>query len=578
MRDKSYKIYKNTMSKKMIAFGLSLAMLVGGSIAYGVGTHRILLPNSSRNTSYSTFSDNEPISTTENTSMNEDNNTTSMNETLYTDDDKVFEVSKNKDTYINQSYDDFYVNFKQSDLNEFKNYLKNIDNEYEYEDLYLVEEAYNKYKNINFSSVSNSGSIISGDVMYGYVIKNNNEYFSDKKNTESVIFSKLSKSDLKKICNEICESIKVRLYKSDLNVDIDKVNTLLRTMRIVSKNSSFDNVTYREDNLFIVNFKKIEDYGNINNIEDPFSEVIDHETGHILQKSADENLDDDTNQLGPFMENDNISVDSGYYTFLTEAAAELSMAKLLDIEPHTYTNPINYYNTLKYISTVGGKLNADEYDALFYEKNIEKVFVAFNAETKEEQLEIMKMFYSIEIMQTQPSDFYEAYKKYYGIDLNFNSDELEKLRLILRTDALDTMSKFYYKSLAIKAEEPLTINTIFYLIKLFEAKDFDHLHYNEKTRIQSGIEHFALYTDIQNHFFEMLANNTNYSFEEIVDMYEQYSMNVIKNEQNQKNYNINSFDKSTIEFFKETEEKKYFADIRSLRDMNEYCKTNDYSK
>lgn len=561
MKDKNYKLHKEPLGKKLIALGTVISILVGSGVYYGIKKN------------YPKYSDSQSVTYSYN--YGESSPATTSSSDINYNSDLAFVVSDAKDNYIEPEYKDFLVSFNTNDLNLFKEYLKSLDSSYTYEELYDIDTAYDKYKNMNFSNVSNENVIISSESLYDYVVKNNKEYFGDESNLESVAYSELSKSDLKAVCNELCEGIKQ--YVSDnSNINIESVNKLLKELRVLTKRSDMAHARYFEDNLLLVNMKKIEDYGKLKNIDNAFERVINHEAAHICQRAADDNLLDDINQMGICYEFDGLRNNPFYWNWFLEASAELQMMELLDVEQLTYPTQISYYKSLILTSILNERVSLDEFNEISYSKDVQKIFDAFDAKSKEEQIEIIKMLYSIEIMQSEPSDFYDAFKEKYNVSMS--SEEVENLRLCLRIDILETMTKEFYKSLANKASDGLTLNTIFYLIQDFEAKVYTHLHYNEKARIASGVDFFDFYKNIQDEFFEMISKNTNYELDEIIEMYNNYSMNIIEDGVKKKNYSLTSFDESTSNFLNEIEEENYFADIKNLRDMPEYCKENGYTQ
>ncbi len=563
MSKEKYKLCKQSLGRKVIALGTTASILIGS----GVYAFSHLKEN---NTWYSDSQASYTYDYNQNNKYESKTNMSSDSDSTF-----AYRISDKKDDYKEAKYKDFIINFNSKDLNAFKNYLMSLDSSYTYEDLYDIDAAYSKYKEMNFSYEKSSGHIISSDSLYEMVMKNNRTYFENDKAYESVAYSNLSKTDLKLVCQALCQSLQEIIAKNP-NVNADSINNLLKTMRILTQKSSFSNASYSEDNLLLVNMNQIKNYGKIKQINNAFYQVIDHEAVHIAQKSADENINDLTNQMGVCYEFDGLKNNPLYWNWLLEAWAELQMADILNDKTNTYSTQISYCKSLVLISTLNETMSVEDFNSIAYSKDIQKIFEAFDAKSKDEQFEIIKMLYSIEIMQSSPSDFFETFKNKYDIDLITNSKELENLRLCLRIDILETMTKEFYKSLATKSSDGLSLNTIFYLIKVYESKVFTHLHYNEKQRISSAVEFFDFYKDIQDEFFEIIARNTNYNFDEIVEMYDDYSMNVIENGEKKENYSLTSLQKSTEKFFRETEEENYFKEIKNLRDMPQYCKDNGY--
>ena len=497
----------------------------------------------------------------------------------YLDDKIAFEITPGDDPIIAKTTPEVYVNLNSSSCNNYLNFINSMDSTYTFENLYGIDEALKKY-NSNTSvthsyDITQGTGILTADTLYKKVKQNNKTFFENKQKSSN--YKKINDWYIKDICQLLVDSINTEL---DSNPDIDKneLFCVLNDLKIMGKPVNFSNAYYDENNILVVDKENIKNYQFFNDDVDAFRQVIYHESMHIIQSSCKDNEKNDEFELGICHMYDHLKVNPFYWSWFLEAAAEKEMSKILNEDTNTYSAPIGYYDSLILCSILNNDVSVNDVEDISFEKKTGSLFKIFNATSNKEKLEIIKMMYSIEIMQSEPEDFYNLYNQTYGINLNNDSEELERLRLTLRVDILKTLSKEFYKSLSLQLiNGNLTLNTVYYLINVYEADVFIHLFYNEKARIASGVEFFDFYTELQNEFFRMLESSLNYDFDQIVDMFNNYSMNVSYNGKVMKNYDLSSLE-SDANFIEKKRIQNYQTGIPTIRSMPEYCKNNGYSK
>ena len=560
---KKYKSLNNKKKKikrtftKVTSIGLGLALLIGGSIHY---INKKSEKEKNSNYTYSDYSND-------------------TNQNSYVDDKIAFEIIKGEDPIVEKSITNSSINLNISDYNEFINYVNSLDFNYKYEELYDINEAINKHssnKNTNHShDITNGTNVLTSELLYNRV-KMNNEIFFDDQNKSSG-YKKIKNSYIKDICELLVNSINSELNNNQ-NINKKDVYCILYDLKIVGKNVTFNNASYDENDVLVVDKDNIENYQFFNNDVDAFRQIIYHEAMHIIQSVCNDKEDIGKLELGICYKYDDLKVNPLYWSWFLEAAAEKEMGKILGEDTHTYSAPIGYYDSLILCSILNENVSVSDVESLSFEKKADSLFKAFNATTNEAKMEIIKMMYSIEIMQSKPEDFYKVYKEKYGVDLSNDTNELENLRLSLRIDILKTLSKEFYKSLSSQVSKGnVSLDTVFYLINVYESDVFIHLFYNEKDRIASGVEFFDFYTELQNKFFEMLSISTDYNFDEIVDLFNNYSMNVSYEGKAIKNYNLDKLGDDAI-FIEKKRSQNYQTGIPTIRSMPEYCVNNGYKK
>ena len=563
LKVKKYKSLNNKKKKikrtftKVTSIGLGLALLIGGSIHY---INKKSEKEINSNYTYSDYSND-------------------TNQNSYVDDKIAFEIIKGEDPIVEKSITNSSINLNISDYNEFINYVNSLNFNYKYEELYDINDAINRQssnKNTNHShDITNGTNVLTSELLYNRV-KMNNEIFFDDQN-KSTGYKKIKNGYIKDICELLVNSINSELDNNQ-NINKKDVYCILYDLKIVGKNVTFNNASYDENDVLVVDKDNIENYQFFNNDVDAFRQIIYHEAMHIIQSVCNDKEDIGKLELGICYKYDDLKVNPLYWSWFLEAAAEKEMGKILGEDTHTYSAPIGYYDSLILCSILNENVSVGDVESLSFEKKADSLFKAFNATTNEEKMEIIKMMYSIEIMQSKPEDFYKVYKEKYGVDLSTDTNELENLRLSLRIDILKTLSKEFYKSLSSQvSKENVSLDTVFYLINVYESDVFIHLFYNEKDRIASGVEFFDFYTELQNKFFEMLSISTDYNFDEIVDLFNNYSMNVSYEGKVIKNYNLDNLGDDAI-FIEKKRSQNYQTGIPTIRSMPEYCVNNGYKK
>lgn len=501
----------------------------------------------------------------------------------YIDSKNAFEIEHGEDPVIEKKYSDVKIKINQRDYESYIKYIKSLDSNYRYEDLYNISEAIKKYrknnKNISHKNdITNRTGILTSDILYERV-KDNNKTLFDRNNTDyNSSLIKLSNGYIKEICDVLVESINNEINNNP-NIDKKELFCILSDLKITGKSVNFNNASFNEDNLLVVDKENIKNYQFFNKDIDAFRQVITHEANHIIQSACNDNEEIGEFELGICHKYDDLTVNSFYWSWFLEAAAEKAMGRALEEDTNTYSAAIGYYDSLILCSILNKGVKVSDVENISFDKKTENLFKAFNAQTSEEKIEIIKMMYSIEIMQSKPQDFYKVYNEATGIDLNSNTEELENLRLSLRIDILKTLSKQFYKSLSYQLlSGNLTLDTIYYLINVYESDVFIHLFYNEKERIKSGVEFFDFYTELQDMFFKLVERSVNYDYSDIISMFNNYSMNVSYNGNTIKNYNIDMLGDENANFIEKKRNQNYQTGIPTIRSMPLYCIENGYSK
>ena len=577
LKIKKYKDdYRKTKLKKIsiacASIGLSAALISSGIFCY---------VKKNEDNSYVPYYDNTVIedSVTNNSLPN------------YIDDSILFEIKQGVDPAINKNYKTLTANLSDSEYNKFVKYISNLDSKYKYEKYYGLDEAIERYKpnnNVKHSNdITNGTGILTETILYNSVINNNDKYLKDTSNLENNFYEKASKDVIQKACHYIVECLN-KEFEINPDIDQEEIFCFLSDLVIAKHKLDRGNAFVNENNVLSVNEDRIKNYGDRYNMdfESSFRQVLYHETMHMIQSACKDNEDQLENygevEMGICHKYEDLDINPFFWNWFLEASAEKEMAKVLNEDTHTYSAPIGYYDSLILCSLLNKDVSTNDTENLNFDKNGDELFRIFNTSSKKEKLEIVKMMYTIEVLQNKPSDFCKKYKEDTGIDIEYAGDidvNLNNLRLDLRIDILKTFTKEFYKSLANQVKNGnITLDTVYYLINIYESDVYIHLFFNEADRIKSGVEFFDFYTEIQNQFFNSLANSININYNDIINQFENYSMNVNVDGKTIQNYDLSSLGEEDSKFLKKKEIQNYQTGIPNIRSMPKYCIDNGYKK
>lgn len=499
----------------------------------------------------------------------------------YVDDEYIpeFEINQSQDKAKKNNYNNNLINLKNSDYMEFVEYLNNIKIDYKYEDLYGLDKAYDIYKKngddkeiaitAHSHDIRSDGVNLTVDDLYNTVIKNNkiDKEVGFDKNTDD--FDKLSRREIRKACEIIVDYINKEV-NSNPDLDLDEICCSLYDLQMFSDSTAMENAYVDSYNRMIINNKNIET--GLASEYDSYRQVIVHETEHLIQNACEDMEKEGEHEIGNSHIYEKLDINPLYNSWLLEASAERSMSKILNEEPSTYPTQISYLESLIMIGMLNKEVSLSDVENLTYNKDPNELYKIFGANTEEQKKEIHKLLYSIEIMQSQDSNFYDLYKKKYNVDLLFDEEASTALNQELRIEILESFSVKFYHSLASQLTNgKMTLNDVMYMINMYESDVYGHLLYNETDRIETSGDFFDFYVDLQNNFFDMISSYVNYDINDLIEILNNYSMYTYDSNGNEiKNYNLSYLEKDKVDFLQEEQKKNYKTGIPSIQYMKDY--------
>ncbi len=446
---------------------------------------------------------------------------------------QTFFYEQGEDPYVEGEIKSTPVSLSDKSLKEFEDYLKTVSPEYEFSDLYAIEENLSLYeKNVapvkkHAHDVRKNGKLDS-EKLYNLVLKNNKAFLEDE-NTVAAMYDEPSDRDIKKYCDAICKALTL-YHKTYPEIDFDQVCCNLYDLKIIYPVSNFSLASIDADNIFNFSAEQIENAELLLETDDPFKTTFYHEMSHLCQISCDcYNTDGLFWRQGMNADYDvTDQPDALCWYWFIEASAEMIMANSLNVSYTTYTSYVGYANSIAYVTQLQNNVEYRDILTLSFTNDINELYKIFDAQTEEEKLEIIKMMYSIEILQTQPSEFDYAYEKKYGKPINHDDDLIDRQFAIdVKDDALLTLTKVFYRNLARQINKGnVTLEDALYLIRIWEAKLGYHTSCDTYGFVAQFKDFYVDYLEIQDEFFKLFGTENDATTEELHAMLEDYSINI----------------------------------------------------
>lgn len=425
------------------------------------------------------------------------------------------------------------VTLSDEGLRKFESYITDFKVNYDYAEAYNIDAALAEYRNNTINTVSKHTYDIrvngefDADALYKLVKQNNEAYQEARKGEHADGWYKdYSDKQLKEICAMFCTMLP-EIAAADPTVDLDTVCCYLHDLVILGKSGDLSFAGFSMDNRFAVNYDNLTSGGFALRTDDPETSTLYHEMMHAFQFACCDMKKPGENRMGIAHIYPDIGVNPLSYYWLLEGSAEMNMNQHLGISPTTYRYMVGYITTLNYISNLGSGDGLVQTEKLCFQRDTGKLFEQLDMTDEEEMREVMKMMFSIEILQKDNSAFYDWYQETYGVDFSdegINGEE-SYLNQRVKEDAVMTMTKIFYRNLARQIHDgDATLQDAYYLIRLWEA-DIDHHFANNIVGYMMFFHGFYdEYLPLQDTFFEMLADENGLNAENVKQDFQNYSM------------------------------------------------------
>lgn len=432
-----------------------------------------------------------------------------------------------EDDFVEADLAPVNINLSDSGLDVFEEYLDSITVEYKYSHLYNIDSAFSLYKASPFQKVTDHShdvrvnGKIDVDTLFKRVKINNEKYLQEK-----LLYKEYSDEKVREYCTYLAENLEVIFEKYPF-IDKDSVCCSLYDLKILISPADMAYAKVNDDLVFSITEERLENVlaKALLDTEDPFTETFYHEMMHICHMACTDYEKGFDWVVGVCRNSEQWEVNPLMWLCLEEASAEMMKSDCLDCENGNYSSKISYVRSLSYVLSLTESENYQlEYIQCSYDTD--EFFKLFGADSDEEKIEVIKLMYTIEVLQSSPTGFYEAYRDEYGTDLKESELAEEDLRLEVKNDILLAFTKIFYSNLARRMSEgEVTLQDMLYLIEVYESDVNAHTSTYYKN-ISFAKPFFESYIGIQDKFFEIIAKENNMDVEDVKISFDNYSINV----------------------------------------------------
>lgn len=482
-----------------------------------------------------------------------DYNSSTQDEIYNSESPDYSDIKKDSNTYKN-------VAPSVESCNDFINYIDSIETEYTYSSYYKIEEAFEKYENLpSFESVKHSNLLtnITEDSLFECVKKNNKAYMSKIGPNDMTLYEEFKDKDLKSYCAIVVKAVNHYLSENKID-DTKKVQCVLGNLKIFEDPTTMNHAYVSDENCLLIAPGMIEALGikDTTSDTDTFLTTITHETMHLLQKGCDH-----TNKFAYHIGNSYKFEDMDIYPMFNNWFYEGSAEKLANnytgYQPLVYEFYIYYIQSLT-LSAVLDKNNSVydvEQSTLSY--SLDPLFEYFSCKTEEDKIEILNMLFSLEFIETDDEEFKNA------VNPDMDENELVTIKRDMKNSVCETMSKIFYSALSKNlSENEMPLNDIFYYITVFEHDINSHISFTDNEKKTQAETFIKNYTEIQDRFFELLADNGEYTYEEITDMFNSYGLITVNDEDN---FSLSDLPSDKQKLISEIFKRTYSYDFTNIR-------------
>ena len=447
----------------------------------------------------------------------------------------------------------------------------------EYFGLEQALEQYNKVipdKKTDFDLL-NENEKLDSHKLYDQVIQNNKEAVVDGKNSLNIMYKDLKDNEIRTFCDIITEVIN----NSEQKMSMKEIADTLSNLTMFEREGSLSNAYISKDMTLVYSHNASNMYDKLKDDNDNIStleEVITHETMHLIQYGVNDGNNDNGIEAGFNRQYNNddktIPVDSLWYRWTLEGSAELGMARYLKIEPGTYQNNISYINSFNLCRLAEIESPDSFLENIVLNENIDEVFQNLNLETDEEKTDFLKFMYSVEITQYDTEDFWEYYQD--QTNQTLTDEELTEIRKEIRTSAVRYLTSCFFSNIteALQEEKIKDLNTLFYLLRIWEMDTYTHINteFNEINNTgKEELQAFVIWYDqIQNRLFENISKENGIDLNTIKEKYDTYTIYSKTNDGiSKENCDLSHFNQCVQEYFMNIEDNFTYAEFLRIGEI-----------
>ena len=256
-----------------------------------------------------------------------------------------------------------------------------------------------------------------------------------------------------------------------------------------------------------------------------YRDTIYHESKHLEQVDCPDRADAGHVQMGISRVNYDLTIDPYKWMWTVEGGAELAAMNVTGAAPTTYNFLVGYVETLDLISLPNElNVNGQAVEETTTDRDISSFYRLMGIGNGLTEAEVVKMMYSMEIVQSRVEDYQSVYADIYGCELS--DSEYVTIRETYRASFLTEASRIFYNNLAeaLVGQTDVTLEDIFALITVYEGDLDFHLKYHLAENLAKDYDREFLqnYNDMQTAFFESLALANSMQLSDIYDQFNDY--------------------------------------------------------
>lgn len=449
-----------------------------------------------------------------------------------TDDDSNFVISYDSTTdnepsfVIPYDYTDIYggvsVKFSSASTAEYMTFVDSMYTEYEYDNYYYIDEALELESTDGFANSSSHSytidfidGLVDASILANTVIKNNERYQVDKANSfKMCTLKQISDDDIFCYCQAIADSLNYELLEHADDIDLNELKCILGNLKIFEAVST-SNAYVNSDDLLCVAPNMINLTSKINSNANALIDTLYHEAKHLIQKCCKDNLAEDKKSHGMCKSWDSLPFNPLWWQWSYESAAETAMCNQTGDSPLVYKSMIGYANSLILATYFNSNnIDSEELPYFHFQDDPQKLYDLFGCSSLSDKIEIIKMMATIDILQYERKDFYSLVGK------PENDDELVSIQRSLKSSICGTLSKIFYRNLTdYVSNNPVTLDDIFYMIRVFEGDINSHIDFMNIEKFNDSENFIDTYLEMQETFFGIVAEEAELSFDDVLESY-----------------------------------------------------------
>lgn len=378
--------------------------------------------------------------------------------------------------------------------------------EYPYAYLYELDTV---KQNLNFDasvqnhqySALNEEGELSATHLAQQVIENNQTFLADK----PFGFQNVEETYVQKLCGFIVEVVEAMRGKYP-RIDWQRVYCNLGNLKILYDVGMLSFAQVSSDLVLSISQNNTGIMLSLKG-EDAFSRVLTHEIMHIIQIGCGcEEIPGCSRRAGIALYLDDFAMNTTDWTWFVEGSAERNMCNLTGGDAVTYQYKMDYICSMTMSTLLRDDVNADTMETICFYDDPQLLFDAFGCENEAQRDELLNMMITLQVLQMQPSAFYEAYKAATGEDIQADEEKQTQFSYALKPAACLTMAKEFYENLILFVQEnTLTSNDLFFLINLFEGHLNQHLTYTKESKAEINQPFISNYCAMREALFSALG-------------------------------------------------------------------------